>query len=78
VTSAFTAGAFRDCTRVADINADAWTELLMDNRVHTLSRLDDYIESLGMIREALTSGDAARLRSLLSRAGANKREMLTR
>jgi prephenate dehydrogenase len=75
---AFTAGAFRDCTRVADINADAWTELLMDNRAHTLTRLETYIEDLGKIRNALATRDQAALHALLKRAGENKREMLKR
>jgi prephenate dehydrogenase len=78
ITPAFTAGAFRDCTRVADINAGAWTELLLDNREHTLRRLDGYIDSLRRIRDALKDGDEAGLFSLLERAGTNKREMLTR
>jgi prephenate dehydrogenase len=78
MTSAFTAGAFRDCTRVADINAGAWTELIMDNRAHTLARLDGYISSLTKIREAIASGDEDGLRGLLDRAGENKRRMLTR
>jgi prephenate dehydrogenase len=76
MSPAFTAGAFRDCTRVADINADAWTELLMDNRRNTLARLDDYIGSLREVRAALIGEDSARLRAILRRAGDNKRRML--
>jgi prephenate dehydrogenase len=78
MTSAFTAGAFRDCTRVANINPEAWTELLMDNRPHTLARLDEYIGSLQAIRKSLADGDETLLYSLLDRAGRNKREMLTK
>ena len=76
MSPAFTAGAFRDCTRVADINAEAWTELLMDNRRNTLDRLDDYIDSLREIRSALIGEDSGRLRAILKRAGDNKRRML--
>jgi prephenate dehydrogenase len=78
MTSAFTAGAFRDCTRVADIDAEAWTELLMDNRKFTKDRLDRYIASLTAIRRALADGDGQTLFGILSRAGENKREMLKR
>jgi len=77
MTSAFTAGAFRDCTRVADINAGAWTELLMDNRTHTLDRLDKYIANLGLFRRALEESDNPALFELLKTAGDNKRKMLT-
>jgi prephenate dehydrogenase len=76
ITSAFTAGAFRDCTRVADINAGAWAELLMDNRAHTIARLDSYIDALHKMRGALADGDGTRLYELLERAGENKREIL--
>jgi prephenate dehydrogenase len=78
ITSAFTAGAYRDSTRVADINADAWTELLLDNRVHTQVWLDRYIENLRRVSAALAAGDADALYALLARAGQNKREMLKR
>ncbi|MDR1515928.1 MAG: prephenate dehydrogenase [Synergistaceae bacterium] len=78
MTQAFTAGAFRDCTRVADIDAEAWTELLMDNRAFTKARLDRYIQNLTQISEALASGDERRLFGILDRAGTNKREMLRR
>ena len=78
MTLAFTAGAFRDCTRIADINAGAWTELLLSNRKHTADCLDKYIESLEKIRLALGRNDAAGLHALLERAGENKREMLKR
>jgi len=72
---AFTAGAFRDCTRVADINASAWTELLMDNRGKTAAALGTYIEDLQAIRMALMNGDRQALHALLQLAGDNKRKM---
>jgi prephenate dehydrogenase len=73
---AFTAGAFRDCTRVADINADAWTELLLDNRSHITGCLAQYMADLGDIKAALEQNSAPALRSLLHKAGENKRELL--
>lgn len=76
MTSAFTAGAFRDCTRVADINAEAWTELLLDNRSHALERLEKYMANLDLFRNAFLNSDGEALRALLSAAGDNKRKML--
>jgi prephenate dehydrogenase len=73
--SAFTAGAFRDCTRVADINAGAWTELLMDNRENTARALGRYIEDLRTIQSALNSENKQALYDLLQAAGENKRKM---
>jgi Prephenate dehydrogenase len=76
MSSAFAAGAFRDCTRVADINAGAWTELLMDNRPAILDQLGKYMASLECFRRALADSDEASLHSLLETAGNNKRKML--
>ena len=76
MTLAFTAGAFRDCTRVADINAPAWTELLMSNADNTIPVLDRYIRRLIELRDALSCGDDAALRGLLDLGGGNKRGMM--
>lgn len=74
----FTAGAFRDCTRIADINANAWTELLLDNQAHVLEVLGRYIQDLGSMHTAIQNQDAPALEQLLQQAGDNKREMLTK
>jgi prephenate dehydrogenase len=78
MTAAYTAGAFRDCTRIADINADAWTELLLTSGKPVIDRLECYLESLTQVRDALASRDADTLRALLTKAGDQKREMLSR
>ncbi|GHU50606.1 prephenate dehydrogenase [Clostridia bacterium] len=76
MTLAYTAGAFRDCTRVGDINADAWAELLMANSANTIASLDRYIARLTEIRESLRIGDEEKLNGLLELGGDNKRLML--
>jgi len=73
---AFCAGAFRDCTRVANINAEAWAELLMDNRHNTARALEQYIEDLQKIKHVLQEEDHDGLHELLQRGGDNKRGML--
>lgn len=74
----FTAGAFRDCTRIADINAEAWTELLMDNRLHTINALETYINDLIEMKNALIDKDSTNLFKLFEKAGNNKRDMMRR
>lgn len=78
LTLTFTAGAFRDCTRIADINADAWTELLLANKDCVVDCLDKYIDDLKNMRESIAQNDNTKLHELLTRAGDNKREMLTK
>lgn len=75
---AFTAGAFKDATRIADINAEAWTEMLFENQKNVLDCLDVYIEDLQQIRIAVLEKDEVTLTALLNTAGHNKREILTR
>ncbi|GHU71156.1 prephenate dehydrogenase [Clostridia bacterium] len=81
MTLAHTAGAFRDCTRVARIDADLWTELLLDNRELILPHLTRYIDTLTRYADALGLAgqtDAAALHTLLARSAVNKVEILTR
>jgi len=75
---AFTAGAFRDCTRIANINPSLWTELLLSNGKQILPHLDKYIANLQKMRTAIKEHDERILYELLERAGNNKREMLQR
>lgn len=72
----FTAGAFRDCTRIADINAAAWSELLLDNRENVLHCLNGFIEDLSAVQQAIEADDSDKLHDLLALGGNNKREML--
>ena len=78
MSGAFTAGAFRDCTRIANINPGMWSELLLLNKDPLLKHLDHYIGRLLRLREALAEGDGETLYALLEKAGENKREMLKR
>lgn len=75
---AYTAGAFRDCTRIAMINPKLWTELLTENSKHTLTELDRYIDSLNRFRTALAEDNEAELLKLFSQVRENKAEMLSR
>ncbi|MDR1060543.1 MAG: prephenate dehydrogenase [Clostridiales bacterium] len=75
MTMAHAAGAFRDCTRVADIDAALWTELLLKNARNIAPFLETYIASLSAFKTALQGGDAAFVNEFLRKAGANKKEM---
>ena len=76
MTKAHTAGAFRDCTRIANLDARLWTELLAGNMSDIIPWLDRYIDGLAQIRTALNSGDKESLHSLLELAAVNKKKML--
>ena len=61
----YSAGSFRDLTRVARLNEAMWTELFLDNKKPLLDELDQYINSLQQYRDALADEDADRLCALL-------------
>ncbi|MBQ2807677.1 MAG: prephenate dehydrogenase [Bacteroidaceae bacterium] len=61
----YSAGSFRDFTRVSRLNEDMWTELFLENKEHLLNELDLLINSLREYREAIAHDDADTLRTLL-------------
>ena len=61
----FSAGSFKDMTRVARLDEVMWTELFLDNADHLSRELEGLIEHLNEYLAALKSGDADTLRQLL-------------
>lgn len=62
----FSAGSFRDMTRVAKLDPDMWTELFLKNKKNLLENLDIFIGHLTEYRDALACGNAEDLRALLA------------
>lgn len=61
----FSAGSFRDMTRVARLDEDMWTELFLDDADYLTKELRVLIGHLEEYREALEARDEERLRALL-------------
>lgn len=61
----FSAGSYRDLTRVARLNEDMWTELFLENRAPLKAEVDGLIERLTRYSAALGENDAAALHDLL-------------
>ena len=71
----FSAGSYRDVSRVANINAELWSELFLENRHQLIGELDTLIENIHSITDAVKANDKARIEELLERAHKTK-EML--
>lgn len=71
----FSAGSYRDLTRVAWLNAPMWAELFMENRENLLSELDYYIDSLRAYRKAIGEQDSDMLTALLEEGRKRKEEV---
>lgn len=61
----FSAGSFRDLTRVAKLNEDMWTELFMENAEFLTYEIDRIIDDLKKYSEAIKANDSEALRQLL-------------
>lgn len=61
----FSAGSFRDMTRVARLDENMWTELMMDNREYLIEELRILIDNLKPYLDALEQNDADALRECL-------------
>ena len=65
VHKGFSAGSYKDLTRVAWLNEQMWTELFMENSDYLTEEINGIINALTAYRDAMAAGDAGRLRELL-------------
>ena len=61
----FSAGSYRDLTRVAKLNENMWTELFLDNPDFLVQEIDEIIGHLQEYRDAIDRKDKETLRALL-------------
>lgn len=69
----FSAGSYRDLTRVAHLNASMWAELMTDNAQYLSQELTYLIDSLAAYRDALEKKDEGQLEELLAEGDRIKR-----
>lgn len=71
----FSAGSYRDLTRVARLNEAMWTELFLENRENLVAEIDHIVRSLKEYQAALEQGDAETLKALL-KDGSDRKERI--
>ncbi len=71
----FSAGSYKDLTRVAWLNPQMWAELFMDNKEFVLSELDCFLENLAAYRQAIAAEDKDTLIALLDEGKRRKEEV---
>lgn len=71
----FSAGSYRDLTRVAWLNPQMWAELFLENRDNVLFELDHFIDSLTAYRDAVAREDMQELVRLLDEGRRRKEEI---
>ncbi len=71
----FSAGSYKDLTRVAWLNPHMWAELFLSNKENVLNELHYYIESLQAYETAISNNDENTLIALLDEGRRRKEEV---
>lgn len=71
----YSAGSYRDLTRVARLNEQMWSELFLENRQALLLELDIFLENLQDYRQALEDADHQQLLALLKEGRERKEQV---
>ena len=71
----FSAGSYKDLTRVAWLNPQMWAELFLENKDNILEELEFYISSLTAYRDAIRQDDLENLIALLDEGKKRKEEV---
>ncbi len=62
----YSAGSFRDLSRVAELSADMWSELMLNNKDNLISDIECFERTLNAFKVSLQQGDYEALHRLLS------------
>ncbi|MDE5669968.1 MAG: prephenate dehydrogenase [Eubacterium sp.] len=71
----FSAGSYRDVSRVARINGEMWSELFISNKEPLIKEIDDLVLNLERFKEAIKEEDGKGLIELMSKANKIKEEI---
>jgi len=71
----FSAGSYKDLTRVAQLNAAMWTELCLDNSDNLICELDFFLASVQSYRAALAAKNPDELQALFEEGSNLKKEL---
>ncbi len=62
----FSAGSYKDLTRVARLDPGMWAKLFLENRENLISEIDCLVKHLNEYKQAIEDGDMERLYDLLA------------
>lgn len=71
----YSAGSYRDVSRVARINADMWTELFIANGEPLVREIDDLVSNLMKFKYAIVNEDGKQLHDLMEKGNKIKEEI---
>jgi len=71
----FSAGSYRDLTRVAWLSPGMWSELFLENKEFLCAEIDVFISKMTEMRDAIASGDREHLYGILAEGSRIKKEV---
>lgn len=71
----FSAGSYKDMTRVAWLNPDMWTQLFLENKDNLIFEIDTIVTELNKYKAAMLEDDYDKLRDLLQE-GKDRKEQV--
>jgi cyclohexadieny/prephenate dehydrogenase len=72
----YSAGGFRDFTRIAASDPTMWRDVFLHNREAVLDMLDRFLTDLALMREAIRASDGATMFDVFSRTRAIRRSIV--
>lgn len=67
--------SYRDLTRIARINEVMWSELFLLNKVALTAELDEFIQQMVLLRNALSEDNKAELENILKRSRLQREQL---
>ncbi len=71
----FSAGSYKDLTRVAQLNENMWAELFMENKENLLFEIEHIIDALSQYAQAMKNDDTETLKALLKDGSDRKKSI---
>ena len=63
----FSAGGFRDFTRIGSSDSNMWSDIFMENKKYIISTLDNFIHDLQKFRELIKNNEKEEIFEILKR-----------
>jgi len=73
-TLTFAGNSFQELTRIADINAELWSELFLSNRTALLTSIEQFETQLNAMKRTLADNDEDELKNIFKHATSKRKE----
>ena len=74
-TGKYIGDSFRDLTRIANINADLWSELFLNNKDYLLASMERFEEQFDCLKHALQGNDEESLKRMFQESSLRREKL---